>query len=76
MFERSAKAGVGCTGQGPGEDNLDGGNPACRVKPNRNKERQETEMTQYDMRLWIQPYLKPNPSLGFSALRTRIIPFL
>ena len=50
MFGCSAKGSVGCKGHGPGEENLDGGNPGA----NRSKERQETERTQCGMRLWIQ----------------------
>ena len=43
MLGCSAKAGAFCKEQGPGEGNQDGCNPACRIKPNKNKEDGETE---------------------------------
>ena len=73
MFECSAKGGMGCKSHGPGEDNLDGYNPACRINPNRNKERQETERTQYGMRLWIQPSLTQFSLVQFFATLWTIV---
>ena len=73
MFECSAKGGIGCKSHGPGEDNLDGYNPACRINPNRNKERQETERTQYGMRLWIQPSLTQFSLVQFFATLWTIV---
>ena len=73
MFECSAKGGMGCKSHGPGEDNLDGYNPACRINPNRNKERQETERTQYGMRLWTQPSLTQFSLVQFFATLWTIV---
>ena len=73
MFGCSAKGSVGCKGHGPGEENLDGCNPACRINPNRSKERQETERTQYGMRLWIQPSLTQFSLVQFFATLWTIV---